>query len=187
MKKLNLELIAIPLASLAIGVAAQLLIKLPDEISVAPITGQSLAILLIAELMRWKNAGISVLLYLLLAALGAPLLADFQSGWEVMSGKTAGFFIGFLLCAIIISYWSEKGSNKLPSTFIRLLSGSLIILSCGYIGLLRYLNFSDAFKYGVLPFLPGALVKIFLAIIIIGLVRRFKSLMKKIGIDQPIN
>ena len=84
MKSWNLNLLLIPVAICCLAVAAQLIIKLPDDISIAPITGQSLAIIMIAELMDWKTASVSVLLHLILGGLGLPFFADFESGWEVV-------------------------------------------------------------------------------------------------------
>lgn len=159
------------------AVAAQLIIQLPESISVAPITGQSLAILLIAELMNWKKGAIAVLLYLILGGLGLPLFASFNSGWAVLTGSSMGFFMGFLLTVILIGYWSDHSSKSLGATAGRTFIASLLILANGWIGLLRILSPVEAFTKGVLPFLPGALVKWFLAIVLIALIRRFMGLM----------
>jgi len=56
--------------------------------------------------------------------------------------------------------------------------GNLLVLFCGLIGLLRYLSFSDAFLKGVLPYLPGAIVKVVIAAILLSLYARFSKLMR---------
>ena len=48
----------------ALGAAAQLSITLPESVSVAPITGQSLAVLLIAHLLKETWATIAVGIYI---------------------------------------------------------------------------------------------------------------------------
>lgn len=177
MKQLNLNILLIPVAVACLAVAAQLIIKLPDDVSVAPITGQSMAILMIAELMDWRKGTISVLIYLLLGGLGLPFFADFESGWDVLLGSSLGYFVGFLIAVGVIGAWSEKASHKVLPTAGRAFIATLIILLSGWIGLLRFLDPIDAFNKGIFPFLPGALIKWFLAVILIALARRFSKLM----------
>ena len=184
MKSWSPNILAIPVAVAGLAVAAQLMIKLPDEVSVAPITGQSLAILLIAELMDWKKGSISVLLYLILGGLGLPFFADFESGWSTLTGGSAGYFIGFLLAVGIVGAWSDRSSKSTLSTSGRALVATLVILLCGFIGLLRFLSPAEAFSKGILPFLPGALIKWFLAVVLLALVRRFMKLMSDLKSEQ---
>ena len=173
-----LKYLSIPIAVVCLAVSAQLMIQLPEEVSVVPITGQSLAILLIMELMLWESGIAAVLLYIILGSLGLPMFADFKSGWEVVSGVAMGYFIGFLIAIASLSKWSDR-SKTTGSMSLRLLLATLIILFCGWLGLLRFLDPADSFQKGILPYLPGALVKITLAFILIGLYRRFKGLMKQ--------
>ena len=170
----------IPIAVVCIAVAAQLIIRLPEDLSVAPITGQTLAILMIAELMSWKKGTVAVLLYLVLGGLGLPLFADFNGGWEVLSGPSAGYFLGFLMCVALVGYWSDHSSKNLGPSMGRTFIATLFILLIGWIGLLRYLSPMEAFYKGILPFLPGALIKWFLAVVLIALARRFMGLMGRL-------
>lgn len=177
MKSQSLDYLAIPIAMACLAVSAQLMIKLPDHFSVAPITGQSLAILMIAELMDWKKGSLAVLLYLLLGAMGLPFFADFESGWNVLSGVSAGYFAGFIIVVSLVGYWSSRGSKTAFPTFGRAFVATLLILASGWLGLLRFLSPTDAFSKGILPFLPGAFAKIVLAVILVTLTRKFMGLM----------
>jgi len=174
-----LKYLSIPIATICIAVAAQLMIQLPEEVSVVPITAQTLAILLIIELMRWQNGLAAVLLYLFLGGLGLPMFADFSSGWNVLSGAAMGYFIGFLIAVLLLSKWADSSKSKGPLS-LRLLLASLIILLCGWLGLLRFMDLAVAFQKGIVPYLPGALIKMVLAFIIIALYRRFRTLMSQI-------
>ena len=98
----------------------------------------------------------------------------------VFSGKAMGYFIGFLLSVAIIGKWSDGASPTMGPTALRLFLATLIILLCGWLGLLRFLDGTTAFQKGILPFLPGALLKFVLALILIALVRRFMRLMQSI-------
>ncbi|MAY84461.1 MAG: hypothetical protein CMP59_10050 [Flavobacteriales bacterium] len=176
-----LKYLSIPIATISLAVAAQLMIQLPEEVSVVPITGQSLAILLIMELMLWRNGLIAVALYLLLGGLGLPMFADFASGWDVVSGVAMGYFIGFLLAILLFSRQADK-SKAMSKVSLRLLLATILILLCGWLGLLKFLEPLEAFKKGILPYLPGALIKMVLAFIIIGLYRRFRGLMRQVEV-----
>jgi biotin transport system substrate-specific component len=165
------------IAAVACGVASQIAIPLSENTAVAPVTAQTLAILMIVELMNWKDASISIVLYLLLGIVGLPLFSDFSGGWDVFTGPSLGYFIGFLITAIFIGKWSDIGGKSFGNYFLRMLVGSMLILFAGYIGLFRYLDFKEALIKGVLPFLPGALIKIVIGAALISLIKRFKNIM----------
>lgn len=175
------KLIANSLGSLiavaAIGAAAQLSIPLSESVSVAPITGQSLAVLLVAYLLKWKWASLSIVLYLIVGALGAPVFSEFSSGMDVVTGKSLGYFIGFIIATLLVGRMAEVQKAKFPYYLLQMTLGTLVILLIGMLGLLRYIDLKTAFLKGVLPFLPGGLVKILLGAILLSTHRRFKSLM----------
>ena len=60
-----------------------------------------------------------------------------------------------------------------------MLYGSIIILICGALGLLRYMDFNEALSKGALPFLPGALVKVTVSAILLSIISRFNRLMNQ--------
>lgn len=164
----------------SLGVAAQLSISLPENVSLVPITGQSLAVLLIAHLLKERWASIALLLYFIIGCLGVPVFSDFKGGLEIFTGPSLGYFIGFLIAAIVVGVMSRKQKEKFPSYLLQMFLGTVIILLCGYLGLFRFLDAKTAFVKGVLPFLPGALVKIIIGAILLSIVRRFKGFMKSI-------
>ncbi|MEX2379179.1 MAG: biotin transporter BioY, partial [Vicingaceae bacterium] len=78
------------IAAVAIGAAAQLSISLPESVSVLPITGQTLLVLLVAKIQKWPWAIVSLFIYFGLGIIGLPVFADFNSGWAVFSGNSLG-------------------------------------------------------------------------------------------------
>ena len=162
----------------AMGAAAQVSISLPESISVAPITGQSLAVLLIAWILKWKWASISMILYFIVGCF-APVFSDFESGIDVLTGPTMGYFIGFLIAAIVVGKLAENQKSRFLHYLLQMTIGTLIILIIGMLGLLRYLTIQDAFLKGVLPFLIGGLVKIVLGAILLSTYRRFRTLLNQ--------
>ena len=168
--------LSILVAVVAIAACAQLSISLPERVSVAPITGQSLAVLVAAHLLRRRNATIAVLIYILLGAIGLPVYSDFSGGWELAMGKSSGYLIGFLIAALVVGNMADNKNQRFKHYFLQLTVGHLIILLCGGIGLLRFLDIGEAFSLGIKPFLPGGLVKIILGAILLSTYRRFMLL-----------
>lgn len=171
------NVLGVLIATAAMAAAAQLSISLPESVSVAPITGQSLAILLVAHLLKWRLASISVLLYILLGAIGVPVFSDFSAGTEILFGKTAGYFFGFLMASLFVGYLANKQKKRFPYYLLQMSLGTIVILICGGIGLLRFLDFPDVLKYGIRPFLAGAFVKIIVGAMLLSAHRRFIALM----------
>ncbi len=168
------------IAIAALGAAAQLSISLPESVSVAPITGQSLVVLLIAHLLKEKWAPAAIVIYLLIGIAGAPVFSGFEGGWEKFSGPSLGYFAGFIIAAIVGGILARKQKERFAFYLLQMLIGTVLILLCGWLGLFRFFDAQTAFIKGVLPFLPGALTKIILGAALLSVFRRFKTLMKTV-------
>ena len=68
-----------------------------------PFTLQTFAVFLSLLILGGKRGFFSVLVFIMLAAAGVPVLAGFTGGIGVMLGSTGGYIIGFL--AIAGMYW----------------------------------------------------------------------------------
>jgi biotin transport system substrate-specific component len=131
-----------------------------------PITLQTFAVLLVASAYGPVLGTASLLLYLLVGIAGAPVYAEHKHGWEVFSGVTGGYIVGFVVAAALTGYLAERGWDRRFSTAVSvMLTGSVVIYACGVIWLHHDLgvNWADAFEYGLYPFVPGDIVKLYLA------------------------
>ena len=54
----------------------------------------------------------SLLLYLLIGIAGAPVYAEHKHGWEVFSGATGGYIVGFVVAAALTGYLAERGWDR---------------------------------------------------------------------------
>lgn len=151
--------IYVTLGALAIAIAAQITIPLPY----IPITGQSLAVLLVACFLKSRLAVFSILLYLLLGILGIPVFAEASSGFSSLQGNSGGFLYGFVAGAFVVGKLSEQDWEKtLPLSIAAMGIGTAIILAIGVAHLSYHIGLENAITYGFLPFIAGALVKIVL-------------------------
>ena len=69
--------------------------------SVIPFTLQTFALFTIIGILGTKKAFLSVLLYLLLGAVGLPVFSGFRGGIGHLFGVTGGYLLGFLLTTLI--------------------------------------------------------------------------------------
>ena len=159
-----------------ISVFAQITINLPTNTGNIPITGQTFAVLLVGYAMPRPWGMLSLLAYLLLGGIGLPIFADGNHGWEVITGNSGGFLLGFVVAAGAMGYlrannWSYSFSKSLLAMTI----GTLIILLFG-VGRLTYLfNVKDALAWGLYPFVWGAIIKIVLGAAVLPLYHSAKK------------
>src|SRR5215211_2856579 len=69
-----------------VALAAQVSFDIPG--TPVPITGQTFAVLLVGATLGALLGLASLGLYLFVGALGAPIYADANHGWEILSGPT---------------------------------------------------------------------------------------------------
>ncbi|MGT2714989.1 biotin transporter BioY [Streptococcus respiraculi] len=140
-----------------IAVLSQIVIPLGP----VPFTLQTLAVGLIASLYQSKEATISVILYLLLGAIGLPVFAGLSSGIATLFGPTAGFLWGFLLYAAVTAFLTPPKSTLVQVFLANLLGDALCFLSGGLVfSLITQSNMGKTLALTVLPFLIPDLIKL---------------------------
>jgi len=153
---------AIALGSAFIALLAQVAIPLP--FSPVPITGQTFAVLLVGALLGRARGGLSVLLYLLEGAAGLPVFAGGTAGLARLLGPTGGYLVGFVVAAAVVGFLAQRGwDRKVGSTALAMLVGNAFIYLFGLPWLAHFVGAEKAVSLGLLPFIPGDLVKLALA------------------------
>jgi biotin transport system substrate-specific component len=147
-----------------VALAAQFSIHL--GFTPVPITGQTFAVLLVAAAYGTVRGTASLLLYLLIGIAGAPVYAEHRHGWEVFSGATGGYIVGFVIAAALTGYLAERGWDRRFSTAVSvMLTGNVVIYAFGLVWLHHTLsvNWPTALEWGLYPFVPGDIFKLYLA------------------------
>ncbi|MFN4296508.1 MAG: biotin transporter BioY [Brevundimonas sp.] len=126
-----------------------------------PITLQTLAVTLIGALYGWRLGGLTVGVWLVAAAAGLHLLSDGASGLAPFAGATAGYLFAFPLAAALVGVLTARGWNgRRPGLLLAaMLMGNGLCLALGAAWLAARIGAAPALEAGVLPFLPGAVVK----------------------------
>lgn len=134
-----------------------------------PITFQTLFTYLAGILLGGYTGALSQIVYVLLGIIGLPVFAGGKAGLGVLLGPSGGFLIGFIIGAFVIGKMVE--ARKEPGFVwicLSILLGSIFIYIPGVIQLAMAakLSFYKALLIGVVPYLPGDLLKMLAAAII---------------------
>jgi len=149
-------------ASLVTAAAAQIEIRLPW--TPVPITGQTFAVLLSGTLLGSRRAFLGQCLYLLEGAMGLPFFAGGAAGVARLLGPTGGYLIAFPFAAAMTGAFAEHALDRTPARmFLIMIAGSIVIFGLGLGQLSRFVPGSSLLASGLLPFIPGDLIKAALA------------------------
>lgn len=150
-------------ASGLIALCAQLSLRLP--FTEVPVTGQTFAVLLTGVVLGARRGGAAVLLYLAEGAAGLPVFAEGGAGAAKFFGPTGGYLLAFPLGAVLTGWLAGRGWDRRPLTAgLAMLLGSSVILGLGTLFLSLFVGgLAPAVAKGLLPFLPGDVVKTVLA------------------------
>jgi len=144
-----------------IAVCAQIIVP----VGPVPFTLQVLAINLTGMILGSRWGAVSAAVYLTLGAVGAPVFAGFNGGFQALIGKTGGYIISFIPAAFVIGWIMERGKVSVGKAFLANLLGLLMTYARGTAQLKFVLNlpWEQAFQFGVIPFLIPDLIKLGLA------------------------
>jgi biotin transport system substrate-specific component len=149
-------------ASVATALAAQIAIPVPW--SPVPLTGQTFAVLLSGAVLGVRRAFLAQALYLAEGALGLPVFAGGAAGIATIAGPTGGYLAAFPFAAALTGALAERGWDRHFVTMLAaMLLGSAVIFALGLIQLSRFVPQAQLLAAGLLPFVPGDLVKSTLA------------------------
>lgn len=135
-----------------------------------PVTLQTLGVMLAGSVLgRWRG-GAAVLVFLLLVAVGLPLLAGGRGGLGVFFGPSVGFLVGFPVAAYVIGWLSERlgtGRSLARQIAANVLGGIVVLYVFGVVGMALVLHLSAAqAATAALVFLPGDVIKAVLAAVV---------------------
>ena len=148
-----------------IALLAQIAIPVPG--SPVPVTGQTLAVLLIGTTYGARLGVLTFATYLLAGVAGAPIFApsgtSANHGIDRLIGATGGYLVGMLVASLVLGYLADrKADQKFRTSFPALLLGDAIIFTFGLLWLQQTLDlsWSKTIAAGFTPFILGEALKI---------------------------
>ena len=142
------------------------LISIPTQ--PIPLNMALFAVLLAGGILGKKYGTLSVVVYILLGAVGIPVFAGFRGGFAVLAGPTGGYIAGYIIVAFLTGLVCEKTRKMHYILTIMILA----VILCNAVGTAWYCyimksSVSSALMLCVIPFVPTDIIKIVLATLVL--------------------
>ncbi|MDO5726742.1 MAG: biotin transporter BioY [Bowdeniella nasicola] len=132
-----------------------------------PITGQTLAVLLVGATLGARRGGAAMVTYLLAGLAGLPVFAGGTGSLAAIATPSFGYIIGFIPAAALIGYLAEHHWDRRPllaTAGFGLATILPFVFGVPYMGFVLGqtgipVSFALLMKYGVTPFLLGGAIK----------------------------
>lgn len=144
-----------------------------------PFTLQTFAVFLSVILLGGRRGTLSVLIYILIGAIGIPVFSGFRGGLGVLMNNTGGYLIGFLFSALIM--WAAERILG-TKTWVQAISMVLGLVACYTVGTVWFMvvylrntgevGLAAVLGWCVIPFVLPDLVKIALALMLGKMLRK---------------
>ncbi|GAA4742968.1 biotin transporter BioY [Amnibacterium soli] len=135
-----------------------------------PITGQTLAVLLVGSSLGAARGALSMVLYALVGALGAPIFSEASSGTGVLFGATGGYIVGFVLAAAFTGWLAQRRWERgLVRGMLAFVAGSAVVFLVGlpWLQVSLGLTWPQTLAAGLTPFIVGGVVKAVIAALVL--------------------
>lgn len=148
-------------------------LSLAIPVSPVPISLTNLAVYFAVYVLGMKLGSISYLIYMLIGLVGLPVFSAFTGGPQKLFGPTGGYIIGFFFMALICGFFIDKWSN-LVLHFVGMVLGTAVcyLFGTAWLAYQAGLTFQAALAAGVIPFIPGDLVKIVISLLVGPVLRK---------------
>ncbi|SLM28237.1 BioY family protein [Desulfamplus magnetovallimortis] len=130
-----------------------------------PIVLQNMFVLMAGLLLGTRWGAAAVLLYLFMGACGLPVFAGGTGGIGRLFGPTGGYLLGYIPAVLTAGFIAKIPGNRLPfyKNILAMTAGSLVVYAAGvpWLKFVTGMGWTKAAAAGMIPFLPGDLLKIF--------------------------
>ncbi|WP_144872844.1 biotin transporter BioY [Microbacterium sp. 1.5R] len=165
------DLARIAVFAALIAVLGSVTIPLPGGV---PITAQTLGVMLAGAVLGPRRGPLAVLLVLVLAAVGLPVLAGGRGGLGVFAGPTAGYLLGWVAGAVVIGLIVHSGRITWWRAALGVVFGGIAVVYAFGIPVQAFVLGMDLVPAALssAAFLPGDLLKAAAATALVVALRR---------------
>lgn len=143
-------------------------LSIPMPFSPIPISFTNLVIYFSIYLLGGKLATVSYIIYLLIGLVGLPVFSGFSGGIGKLLGPTGGYLVGFILVTLIAGWFADTFPKNKFLIMAGLLLATIVAytLAAFWLSVQLQISFVQGIITGVLPYLPGDLVKMVIAVVL---------------------
>jgi biotin transport system substrate-specific component len=145
-----------------------------------PFTLQTFGVFIAVGVLGGKRGTLSVLVYILLGLIGIPVFAGFSGGIAVLFGSTGGYILGFIFSALVMWAFEKFLGRKPVIQILSMLAGLIVCYAFGtawfmvvYARQSGSVGLVTALGWCVIPFIIPDLIKIALAYVLSGKLRKY--------------
>ena len=138
-----------------------------------PFTMQTFGVFLAVGLLGGKRGTISIIVYLLLGAVGLPVFSGFTGGIGHILGPTGGYMIGFIFTALIMWLFERLLGKGTRALAVSMALGLVICYAFGtawfisvYTKNTGEIGLMTALGWCVFPYIIPDVIKIILAVVL---------------------
>ena len=141
-------------------------LAIPLPFSPVPISFTNLAVYFSLFVLGANSATVSYLVYLLIGMVGLPVFSGFTGGFAKMAGPTGGYLVGFIFMAWIAGFFVDRFQGKRVLQAAGMILGTVVayIFGTAWLCVQSNLTFGAGLAAGVIPYIPGDLIKIVAAL-----------------------
>ena len=140
-----------------------------------PITGQTLAVLLVGATLGMARGASSLALYAVLGLVGLPVFAPQDDGSHLtgllaLSAPSFGYIVGFVFAAALVGWLSERTwDRKFFKALATFVGGTVIVFAFGlpWLAVVTNASLAQTYQWGLEPFIVGGIVKAVIAALLL--------------------
>ena len=164
---------------IAIGAALMTVCSWISIPAAVPFTLQTFAVFAVLLILGGDRGSVAAVVYVLMGALGLPVFSGFRGGIGFLFGSTGGYIIGFIFIGLICKAFTKMWGRKLFIEITALVLGLIVCYAFGtawfmyvYIRDTGEVSLFTVLSWCVFPFIIPDLIKMALAVVISGRVRK---------------
>ena len=157
-----------PIAVIAV-MAAVICAVSPFAIPIGPVSLSlcTLVLYMTPYILGWQRGALATLVFILLGMVGMPVFTGFAGGIGKVLGPTGGYIAGYIPLVIITGIAVKLFPKNRGLQFLGMIAATAVLYTLGTIWyIIQSGNPLDvAMKWCVIPFIPGDLIKMMIAMI----------------------
>ena len=174
----TLDMAYIALFAVLMAVCAWITVPLPKPL--VQFTLQTFAMFMALTTLGGRRGLYAMVVYLLLGAVGVPVFSGFRGGLGVLLDTTGGYIIGFAAAALVYWLLTAKLGDSLPVKIAACVLGLAVCYAFGtawflvlYARTTGTIGVTTALSWCVLPYIVPDRLKLALAVVLSGRIKKF--------------
>ena len=168
--------VVIDLVLVAAGAAfTALLAQVTIPLWPVPITGQTLAVLVVGATLGIARGASSLALYAVLGLVGLPVFAPQDDGGHLtglaaLAAPSFGYIVGFIFAAALVGWLSERTwDRKFLKALATFVGGTVVVFAFGlpWLAVVTNASLVETYQWGLEPFIIGGIIKAVIAALLL--------------------